>query len=218
MKMKKLALAIGFMAVGINCQAAVIVSNLSETTNGAQGVGTALFDPIWASNGFTVGSNAAGYDLNSVTVSMADKVGSPSNFTLSIYSDDGGEPDALLETLVGDNNPATAGLYSYTSTGLALSANTSYFLLAKTDDVAGLSDIFEWETTSSQNQTSPDGWLIGDNGVLSTDLGNSWFTEPDNKQMFSIDATPSAVPVPAAVWLFGSGLIGLAGVAKRKKA
>jgi len=28
----------------------------------------------------------------------------------------------------------------------------------------------------------------------------------------------SAVPVPAAVWLFGSGLIGLAGLAKRKKA
>ena len=26
----------------------------------------------------------------------------------------------------------------------------------------------------------------------------------------------SAVPVPAAVWLFGSGLIGLIGVARRK--
>jgi hypothetical protein len=28
----------------------------------------------------------------------------------------------------------------------------------------------------------------------------------------------SAVPVPAAVWLFGSGLIGLVGIARRKKA
>ncbi|MCP4042838.1 MAG: VPLPA-CTERM sorting domain-containing protein, partial [Gammaproteobacteria bacterium] len=27
----------------------------------------------------------------------------------------------------------------------------------------------------------------------------------------------SAVPVPAAVWLFGSGLIGLLGVARRKR-
>jgi hypothetical protein len=27
-----------------------------------------------------------------------------------------------------------------------------------------------------------------------------------------------AVPVPAAVWLFGSGLIGLVGIARRKKA
>lgn len=31
-------------------------------------------------------------------------------------------------------------------------------------------------------------------------------------------SSPSAVPVPAAAWLFGSGLIGLAGIARRKKA
>ena len=30
--------------------------------------------------------------------------------------------------------------------------------------------------------------------------------------------TPAAVPVPAAVWLFGSGLFGLLGMARRKKA
>lgn len=30
-------------------------------------------------------------------------------------------------------------------------------------------------------------------------------------------AVPSAVPIPAAVWLFGSGLIGLIGIARRRK-
>jgi len=36
---------------------------------------------------------------------------------------------------------------------------------------------------------------------------------------FSTTAIPvSVVPVPAAAWLFGSGLIGLIGVARRKKA
>lgn len=33
-----------------------------------------------------------------------------------------------------------------------------------------------------------------------------------------IDQSPAAVPIPAAVWLFGSGLLGLIGVARRKKA
>lgn len=32
------------------------------------------------------------------------------------------------------------------------------------------------------------------------------------------DLTVTAIPVPAAVWLFGSGLIGLVGVARRRKA
>ena len=35
---------------------------------------------------------------------------------------------------------------------------------------------------------------------------------------YSLVISTSAVPVPAAVWLFGSGLIGLIGVARRKKA
>ncbi len=29
-------------------------------------------------------------------------------------------------------------------------------------------------------------------------------------------ATNSAVPIPAAAWLFGSGLLGLVGIARRK--
>lgn len=35
---------------------------------------------------------------------------------------------------------------------------------------------------------------------------------------WTIEGTMSAVPVPAAVWLFGSGLLGLAGIARRRKA
>lgn len=42
---------------------------------------------------------------------------------------------------------------------------------------------------------------------------------PNQTPIFSGTIVPvSAVPVPAAVWLFGSGLIGLAGVARRRKA
>jgi PKD repeat protein len=33
----------------------------------------------------------------------------------------------------------------------------------------------------------------------------------------TIAITVSAVPVPAAVWLFGSGLLGVIGIARRKK-
>ena len=39
-----------------------------------------------------------------------------------------------------------------------------------------------------------------------------------NLGQWTITGNVTAVPVPAAVWLFGSGLIGLAGVARRRKA
>lgn len=42
--------------------------------------------------------------------------------------------------------------------------------------------------------------------------------DPFDTTSVIVSVTPSAVPVPAAVWLFGSGLLGLIGVARRKKA
>ena len=42
------------------------------------------------------------------------------------------------------------------------------------------------------------------------------FDNPDD-YLFHMEGTISSVPVPAAIWLFGSGLIGLVGFARRKK-
>ena len=52
-----------------------------------------------------------------------------------------------------------------------------------------------------------DGPFIGIRGLVDIGSGNSMHV-----------TSISTVPVPAAVWLFGSGLIGLAGIALRKKA
>lgn len=43
-------------------------------------------------------------------------------------------------------------------------------------------------------------------------------TIPANADTLTIKAVNTLVPIPAAVWLFGSGLIGLVGMARRKKA
>jgi hypothetical protein len=62
---------------------------------------------------------------------------------------------------------------------------------------------------------------ISDFDYLASDFSfNSLFTSFDDYgNLFGdwITVEVTAIPVPAAVWLFGSGLIGLAGVARRKK-
>ena len=57
------------------------------------------------------------------------------------------------------------------------------------------------------------GWLFNfDVGASSVALKNNAFT-------WAVHAGDvSAVPIPAAMWLFGSGLLGLVGIARRKKA
>ena len=50
-------------------------------------------------------------------------------------------------------------------------------------------------------------------------VGSAWtpFDGTPYTEVYNVAITPSAIPVPAAVWLFGSGLLGLVGVARRRK-
>jgi hypothetical protein len=54
---------------------------------------------------------------------------------------------------------------------------------------------------------------IGFNNITGLDNGSGRFYDNVNW-----DVESAVIPVPAAVWLFGSGLIGLVGVARRRKA
>jgi hypothetical protein len=63
------------------------------------------------------------------------------------------------------------------------------------------------------------------NALFSLDIltGGNWFTSSTIGFLAQLDvdhmlAAPSAVPVPAAAWLFGSALLGLAGVSRKRKA
>lgn len=46
----------------------------------------------------------------------------------------------------------------------------------------------------------------------------AWTLAADGSLSYSLAGAPSAVPVPAAAWLLGSGLVGLVGVARRRTA
>ena len=81
---------------------------------------------------------------------------------------------------------------------------------------------FQVGTSGTFSTVSPAGISVlgnGDTGSLM--LLDFYFDDPtdfDGVDTLTMSASFNAVPIPAAVWLFGSGLIGLIGVARRKKA
>jgi len=73
-------------------------------------------------------------------------------------------------------------------------------------------------TLSVEGDTTPEFLHLSGTGVVSGNdyqsTGVTWSLSASNATAYSMTVT--AVPVPAAVWLFGSGLIGLIGIARRK--
>lgn len=60
-------------------------------------------------------------------------------------------------------------------------------------------------------------WIEGDSGFDATSIPYVEYIDRSDPNHGSLLVRISAVPIPATVWLFGSGLIGLIGLARRKK-
>jgi hypothetical protein len=128
-----------------------------------------------------------------------------SGSTLAMFDDnDGTFANALSIPLPSAVNIAPDGFGDFTATSTALPNNSitlttnPWYILAVSSD-GGAS------------------WT-GDSFAACNSVSQSCSVSFADGTVLSVDAAIAAVPIPAAVWLFGSGLIGLVGVARRKKA
>jgi hypothetical protein len=177
------------------------------------------------------GDGLAGFMNISTTSDGAGGV----NFTVNSFN-----MDTYLGTAGGEfytRAVNTAGM----SGSVDASGNISLDLTGRT----GIAQFFEaslgeqpWNTGAtftSGSQTNPVATLTGSalamDGtatIVSADLvGSAWgfFVNTPYTEVFSlqivggeiIDGGTTVIPVPAAVWLLGSGLLGLVGIARRRK-
>ena len=171
-----LALAVlCFTGAGGLAQADVLVSNLGQADGG--GGALHLFDQAQA---FTTGSHSSGYTLTSVEIDFGTVVSSDTAYAVSIRSNTVG-PGSSLGTLT---NPATlaAGVNEFTTTGIELAANTTYFVLVDSSS----SDANSLQNTGSdgEDSTSASGWSIADGSLYRSRGGTgSWTNFGDSKKI-----------------------------------
>jgi len=139
-----------------------------------------------------------------------------------------GEIDKSISTIITGNSAIDIiGNHSLLDVDLDWSmTNLSYII--NQDSTISISGNFLWTnynglTTSTFSQLSeplgPYGEITALDGDFDGIKGNALIDGPfQGYSLFLEGAIVSTVPAPAAVWLFGSGLIGLVSFARRKKA
>jgi len=129
--------------------------------------------------------------------------------------------DNLSSTFSNVNLSAVGDMFAASSATLdshIADFSSSTFIEAVPDvaDLTGLQDVFiEWGGTLSAVGGSRDVLEIIAYTCDNADCSNATKTYTGTPLDGS---TVSAIPIPAAAWLFGSGLLGLIGVARRRKA
>ncbi len=156
-----------------------------------------------------------------------------------LFLDDGSGNTVTFYTTDVDANPAPGGKVddSLLGTDGTLGALVDMnFTALRGDFYLGgdtLSSIVLWDNTTtvidtniydSDSNVFQYGWTTdlpnntgGGGGPMAVCWGGGGCSTTSDVQT-DLAGTVSTIPVPATVWLFGSGLLGLAGIAKRKKA
>jgi len=213
--MKKVFIGLGLMLFSYQAGAVLVAgvdfvdtaNNLDSAvgayTNNTTGTGAA---PI-------VDGNGASYVMSADTpaildVSFKDSLGSPTLYDTSAVD--------ITLLLIGNSyvHSGTVSLFGGTST-----FSTSFFIDSTSDNLVGYTG-YNSVTASPEAGGSPTTLGIY---ALTISLADGGTFSGVQLDIGGYSAVPSmvgvttVVPVPAAVWLFGSGLIGLVGVARRKK-
>lgn len=125
--------------------------------------------------------------------------------TIRLWSDSAGAPGTILDSAANETFVVNSLYSASLSGGIQLDPNTTYWI-----SVARPSGSSAWRYTSA----GP--YFYGDR--MHRDNGGAWAdSSPRYGQLygFTVTGTPVVVPLPAAMWLFGSGLLGLVAFSRR---
>lgn len=219
MKAAGLCLLIAFVLISGQPADAATLTTGNLLTSGRPQAGWGL--------GYTNTSSTNLQNAQSITTTVAgvlDNIGveiyntglAIDDLTLSIYTAVGGVPGTLIGSVTepiasfpsGTNITTTI---DFSGLGIFLSPSTQYVLTASVATPLLTNSQYVWTSTTDSGYSG--GVPLYNNGGT----GDPWQPYPAHND-FVFGVYVNSVPIPPALWLFGSGLLGLVGIARRKKA
>lgn len=161
----------------------------------------------YAAQTFTAGVSG---NLDSVRVSIGESVQAVGQLRISILPTQNGLPifNPLGSITLSSASAALTDVIAFPNS-IAITTGTMYAIAANYVNVPapGAGQVQGVWSGSTNNQYT--------NGQYLTYYQNGWIYDGDGYDVhFQTYASP--IPIPASIWLFGSGLLGLVGMARRK--
>ena len=192
-------LAMAATAVATPAQAQTVETLVSNLEQADGGPGSFGFQHAQA---FTTGGDA--YTVTSVEIQIVDITGGE-NLSVEIWSESGGLPEAVLSggaLVMPDTLAAGVNEFTASGTGIALSANTTYFVVIKPAVSDSVSGNLRNTTSDSEDAGGKTGWSIANNsrfrGNFDTD---SWSSFGESKKIRlkgqATTTTPNTAPTVA---------------------
>lgn len=178
----------------------------------------------------------AGVLAFSATLTHASTILYPTDGDVNFFVENGTVGAGVQLAIFNDSEAVANGAQITTSTGL-LTVTLVPVNFAEGGVIDFLGSVGTGGVFLATNQTSiftldaiNDNFIVG----ISTDNGGTWFADTGfsggpansgelsfnglNGGSFVVDVQVAVIPVPAAAWLFASGLLGLVGVSRRRVA
>jgi hypothetical protein len=157
------------------------------------------------------------FDLEAIGIYLNSNFNTAgSELTLLLRSDDNGSPAGVISSVIFTVNSSQAGWYGgYLDDSVSVSSGETYWIGIYSDKDR-LNNSIGWigsYFTDDENAEIAGEYV--NNGTIDDPEWDGPYR--DMKPMLRFYGSPSAVPIPAAFWLLGSGLFGLFGLRRRRR-
>ncbi len=167
-----LATSLGTATVRVRDDDPPLVKNTGQSSGLVQGLHVDL------AQGFDTGGNPSGYTLTSVDVAFRRSTEDfGSKLTVTVHKGANGAPGTVVGTLANpDWVNRQAGTYRFTHPGVALEADTRYWVVL---DAAGLTEgnsQVKFTQSNSEDEGAAPGWSINNDARIRAQGGGNWIT------------------------------------------